>query len=60
MITSALFIKLLLSYGVFALLIVFIGMVTLDNNKLQVILKKCMLAWAVGIFFFVLALFWVV
>jgi hypothetical protein len=60
MITSTLFIKLLLSYGVFALLIAFIGMVTLDNNKLQVILKKCMLVWVVGIFFFVLALIWVV
>jgi hypothetical protein len=60
MITSALFIKLLLSYGLFGLLIVFIGIITLDNNKLQGILKKCMLVWVVGIFFFVLALIWVV
>jgi hypothetical protein len=60
MITSALFIKLLLSYGVFGLLIAFIGIATLDNNKLQGILKKCILVWVVGIFFFVLALIWVV
>jgi hypothetical protein len=60
MITSALFIKLLLSYGLFGLLIVFIGIITLDNNKLQGILKKCMLVWVVGIFFFVLALILVV
>jgi membrane-anchored glycerophosphoryl diester phosphodiesterase (GDPDase) len=60
MITSALLVKLLLSYVVFGFLIAFIGMVTLDNNKLQGILKKCMLVWAVGIFFFLLALIWVV
>jgi hypothetical protein len=60
MITSSLFVKLLLSYLVFGFLIAFIGMITLNNDKMNGIFKKCMLVWVVGIFFFVLALIWVV
>jgi hypothetical protein len=62
MITGALLIKLLLTYGLIGILILFIGIATIDNynNKLQKILKRLMLCWVGGLFFFLLALIWLV
>jgi len=62
MITGALLLKLLLTYGLIGILILFIGIATIDNynNKLQKILKRLMLCWCGGLFFFLLALIWLV
>ena len=60
MITGALLLKLLLTYGLIGILILFIGIATVDNNKLQKILKRLMLCWVGGLFFFLLALIWLV
>jgi len=60
MTTGALLIKLLLTYGVIGFLIPFIGIATIDNNKLQKILRRLALCWLGGLFFFVLALIWMV
>ena len=62
MITGALLLKLLLTYGLIGILILFIGIATIDNynNKLQKILKRLMLCWVGGLFFFLLALIWLV
>ena len=62
MTTGALLIKLLLTYGLIGILILFIGIATNYNynNKLQKILKRLMLCWVGGLFFFLLALIWLV
>jgi len=62
MITGALLLKLLLTYGLIGILLLFIGIATIDNynNKLQKILKRLMLCWVGGLFFFLLALIWLV
>ena len=62
MITGELLLKLLLTYGLIGILILFIGIATIDNynNKLQKILKRLMLCWVGGLFFFLLALIWLV
>ena len=60
MISTALLIKLLLTYLAIGFSILFIGIATVDNNKLQKILKRLMLCWVGGLFFFLLALIWLV
>ena len=60
MITGALLLKLLLTYGLIGILLLFIGIATVDNNKLQKILKRLMLCWVGGLFLFLLALIWLV
>jgi hypothetical protein len=60
MISTALLIKLLLTYLVIGFLIVFIGIATVDNNKLQKILRRLALCWLGGLFFFTVALIWLV
>ena len=60
MISTALLIKLLLTYLAIGFSILFIGIATVDNNKLQKILRRLALFWVGGVFFFVLALIWMV